>query len=214
MNEENTQPITDTATESTESISTNSVASADNLEVEAQIEARLREKYEADKQREIDKRVTEAVKKREAKYKLDQVAKDRQAKLSEEEKIRDIQADRERELEARHRELVGKELKLDLVDILTENKLPLEFREILDVSKYIDLDADTRVEELKKDLVIFKDKFDSIIENKVAEIKKEYLKGNSPVSSDKPNVSLSAYDKARKTGDVKAMLNAKLYGDK
>lgn len=178
-------------------------------DLEAKIKAELEAKYEAEKQREIDKRVTEAVKKREAKYKAEQAEKERLSKLSEEERVREVQAQKEKELEARHKELIAKELKLDLVDILSENDLPLQFRDIIDVNKYVGVKAEDRRESLKNDINIFKDTFNSIIDKRVEEIKKEYLKGNSPTNLDKKVKPLSAYEEAKKKKDVKGMLNAK-----
>lgn len=184
----------------------------DTTELEKKIEAKLKAQYEAEKQREIDKRVTEAVKKREAKLKAEQQERERLSKLSEEERLKEVQAQKEKELEARHRELVAKELKLDLVDILSEENLPMEFRDIIDVNKYIGVKAEERTEALKKDINLFKDTFNAIIEKKVEEVKREYLKGSTPQNIDTKATPISDYDKAKKNKDVKGMLSAKLYG--
>lgn len=203
----------DTTTDNTDTTGVdNKATEVDNTDLEKQIEAKLREQYEAEKQREIDKRVTEAVKKREAKFKAEQQERERLSKLSEEEKLKEVQAQKEQELEARYRELVAKELKLDLVDILTEEKLPLEMRDIIDVNKYVNIKAEDRAEALKKDILVFKSTFDTIIEKKVEEVKREYLKGSTPQNIDTKTTPTSDYDKAKKNNDVRAMLSAKLYG--
>lgn len=191
----------------------NKVEVTGDVDLEKKLEAKIREQMELEKQREIDKRVSEAIKKREAKYKAEQTEKERLSKLSEEERIKELQAEKEKELEARHRELIAKELKLDLVDILSENELPLEFRDIIDVNKYVNVKAEERQEALKKDINLFKDRFNSIIDKKVEEIKKTYLKGNTPQNMDTKATPVSDYDKAKKVGDVKGMLSAKLYGN-
>ena len=189
-------------------------ATESKIEEPTSLELQLRAKWDLEKEREIDKRVSEAVKKRDVKFKTEQAEKERLSRLSEEEKYRELQAEKERELEDRHKELVAKELKLELVDILTENNLPLEFRSIIDVNKYVGAKAEDRLDGLKADIATFKETFDSIITATVADIKKEYLKGNSPVNSDTSVAPTSAYEKARKAGDVRGMISAKLNGSK
>lgn len=186
--------------------------SIDTTELEKQIEERLKAQYEKETQREIDRRVTEAVKKREAKLKAEQQERERLSKLSEEEKIKELQAQKEQELEARYKELVIKELKLDLVDIITDKKLPMEFRDLIDVNKYVEVNAEERAEALKRDIEVFEGTFKSIIEKRVEEVKKDYLKGSTPQNIDTKTTPISDYDKARKNNDVRGMLSAKLYG--
>lgn len=208
--EDNTvnQPELQTTTDNTNAVDSN----PNHEDLERTIEARIREELEKEKQREIDKRVTDAIKKREAKLKAEQQEKERLSKLSAEERFREVQEQKEKELNEKYRELAVKELKLDLVDILTEEKLPLEFREVIDVNKYVEVKPEERKDALKSDLNVFKNTFNSIIDKRVEDIKREYLKGTTPQSMDTKPKKTSEYDKAKKSGDVQAMISAKLFG--
>ena len=207
---ENTE-VTNTEVVESQEIKTES---ADLGKIREQLEKEVREKVEKDTQREIDRRVTEAIKKRESKLREEQEERERIARLSESERLKEIQEQKERELEARHREIVSKELKLTLVDILAEQQLPLEFRDIIDVSKYVGQKPEERDLNLKRDIELFKESFNSIIDKRTEEIKKEYLKGNTPQHTDTTVKPMSAYDKAKKNNDVRGMLGAKLFGEK
>lgn len=205
--------VSSNTSSSKEATSTSEVSNS-NVNSDELIRDKIRAELEADKTREIDKRVSEAIKKRDKKYKEEQSERDRMAKLSEDERIKELNSQREIELQEKFKELTCKELKLDLVDVLAEEGLPLEFRDIIDVNKYVDVEAENRLSELKKDITVFKDTFNKIIDGKVKDIKNEYLKGGTPTDVSRVATPVSNYDKAKRNGDVKGMISAKLYGDK
>lgn len=190
------------------------VEEEERKKLEAQVRAELEAQLKADNEKEIDRRITEAIKTRETKLKREQAEKERIAKLSEEERLKELTAKKEAELQARYRDIVVKELKLELVDILAEEQLPLEMRDLIDVNKYADVEAINRADKLKEDVTKFKSILNNIVNNQVAEAKKEFLRGNTPVSTNTKQTPISEYDKAKKQKDVKGMLSAKLYGTK
>lgn len=172
---------------------------------------------EVEKQKEIDKRVTEAVKKRERKIKAEQEEKERLAKLTEEERVSELTKKAERELKEREQKVVLLEVKQSLVDILNENQLDLGFRDIINVDMIASIeDEEDRLETLKANVSNVKTIVDKLIEKGVENFKREFLKGEPPknLNKDANLTPISDYDKARKSGDVKSMLQQKLFNNK
>ena len=52
--------------------------------------------------------------------------------------------------------------------------------------------------------------FDAEVKKAVEKAKAEFLKGSTPATGDKPDGDKTAYDQAKKDGNVKGMISAKL----
>lgn len=195
----------------------NSDKEGDVDDIKEKLRKELAEELEKEKQKEIDKRVTEALKKREKKMKEEQEEKDRLAKLTEEERIDELKRKAEQELKEREKKVVLLELKQSLVDVLNENQLDLGFRDVIDVESMVNIDDETkRVEVLKANVVKVKGIVDKLVNNKIEEFKREYLKGDTPkkLGGDGTVTPQSDYEKAQKSGDVRSMLQYKLFNKK
>lgn len=176
-----------------------------NEELRAQIEKELR----AETQKEIDRRVSEAIKKREAKLKAEALEKERLAKLSEEEKIAELTAKAQREQKEREVVLNSRELKLELVDYLTEKNVDLSLRDLIHIDAIAELEeAELRSQTLRNTVDKTLEVFNKAVEKRVESVKAELLKGQTPATAveTKP---MDAYAKAKKQGNVKDMLLAK-----
>lgn len=174
------------------------------------LERELREKIARELEADTDRRITEAIKKREKKLKEEQARKESLAKLSEEDRIKQIQMESEQKLREREREVIQKELKLTLVDVLNEEGLSLELRELIDVSKYVNIEPEDREEKLRGDIALIKKVFSNVLDNKVEAVKKEYLRGTTPKAVEGTTKPLSEYEKAKKSKDVRSMLKNKM----
>lgn len=178
----------------------------DTQESTEEIRKELEEEYQKKLQSEVDKRVTEAVKKTEKRVRAEIEEQKRLEQLTEEERRQEEEQKRQRELEEKEKNLIVKELKLELIDILAEQGLDVKFKDFIDVSTVLN-------EENKRDILVervetLKAIFDEVVDKKVAEIKKEYLKGDTPNAlgeNNKPS-PIDEYEEAKKRGDVRAML--------
>lgn len=160
----------------------------------------------------IDKRVTDAVKKTERKWKQQLEEEKRKAQMTEEERHQEQLKQLEEEQRRKERELRERELKLDLIDILEQEELDTGFRDIIDVSSLLGVeDKEEAVEKLRERVQQVKKLFNDMVNKRVEQFKKEYLKGNTPknVGKENNNTPLDEYEEARKKGDVKAMLASK-----
>jgi hypothetical protein len=175
-------------------------------EVRKELEAEFEKKLQS----EADKRVTYALKKAEAKWTEKQAEKERQAKLSEEEREKEAEKQKTLEQAEKERLLNIKELKLELVDVLVEQGMDLGFKELINVESL--LDAQDKSKALKEQVKAVKKIFDGIVDKKVEELKKEYLKGESPAGGKAPGSGAdkqTAYEKAKAEGNVKEMIRLK-----
>lgn len=178
----------------------------DTQESTEEIRKKLEEEFQKKLQSEVDKRVTEAVKKTEKRVKAELEEQKRLEQLTEEERRQEEEQKRQWELEEKEKNLMVKELKLELIDILAEQGLDVKFKDFIDVTTVIN-------EENKRDILFervetLKAIFDDVVERRVAEIKKEYLKGDTPNAlgeNNKPSPT-DEYEEAKKRGDVRAML--------
>lgn len=178
----------------------------DTQESIEEIKRKLEEEFQKKLQSEVDKRVTEAVKKTEKRVRAEIEEQKRLEQLTEEERRQEEERKRQRELEEKEKNLMVKELKLELIDILAEQGLDVKFKDFIDVTTVLN-------EENKREILIervetLKTIFDEVVEKRVAEIKKEYLRGNTPNAlgeKHKPS-PIDEYEEAKKRGDVRAML--------
>lgn len=170
---------------------------------EEEIRAELQKEYE----KMADKRVTDAIKKKEKEW-ADKAAKE---KMSAEERAQAEEKERLAAQAKKDLELTIKGLKLDVVDAVSELGLDSGFRNIIAVE---DLASISDEEERKKALTAriknTKALFDAEVKKAVEKAKTEFLKGSTPATGDKQDENKSAYDDAKKTGNVKGMISAKM----
>lgn len=172
--------------------------------IRKQIEAEIK----AETQKEIDRRVSEALKKRERQLKAEAEEKERLAKLSEEEKIAELKATAEREQKAREILLNSRELKLSLIDYLSEKNVDLALKDIINIDSIAELeDSELRLNTLKGNVDKVVKLFNKAVDDKVNKVKEELLKGQSPIIATTNN--LTEYERATKNNDVMSMLAAK-----
>lgn len=164
---------------------------------------------------EVDRRITEALKKREKALKDEFAERERKAKLTEEQRLKEEQENARKQQEQKERELTVRALKLDLVDALAENEMDLKFRDLISIDDLLSVPPEDRADELKKKVVSFKKIVDGIVEARVAEVKREFMKGSTPKQvGDKETKTVTPYEQAKANNDVKAMIGAKFSGKK
>lgn len=171
---------------------------------EEEIREEIRKEFEA----VTDKRVTEAVKKVEKKYK-DQAAKE---KMTAEERAK---AEEKERLEAQAKkdlDLTIKGLKLDVVDAISELGLDSGFRNLIAVEDLAAIsDEDERKKALTNRVKNMKALFDAEVNKRVEKAKAEFLKGSTPPTGSKADgKNNSDYDTAKKDGNVRGMISAKM----
>lgn len=179
-------------------------------EIKAEVEAKLKADYE----KEVDRRVTEAIKKREKALKDEFTEKERKAKLTEEQRKAEEEQKKASEIAQKERELSLRALKLDLVDTLSENQMDLRFRDLITIEDLVNIEVgEERVEQLQARVKQFNSIFTEIVDKRIEEAKKEFLKGEPPKNLNNGNVTPpTAYETAKKTGNVLGMLSEKLNG--
>lgn len=170
---------------------------------EEEIRAELQKEYE----KMADKRVTDAIKKKEKEW-ADKAAKE---KMSAEERAQAEEKERLAAQAKKDLDLTIKGLKLDVVDAVAELGLDSGFRNLIAVE---DLASITDEEERKKALTVrvkgMKALFDAAVAKEVEKAKAEFLKGSTPATGDKGGEDKTAYDEAKKAGNVKGMISAKM----
>lgn len=170
---------------------------------EEQIRAELQKEYE----KIADKRVTDAIKKKEKEW-ADKAAKE---KMSAEERAQEEEKERLAAQAKKDLEFTIKGLKLDVVDAVAELGLDAGFRNLIAVE---DLATISDEEERKKALTArvkgMKALFDAEVNKAVEKAKAEFLKGSTPATGDKKTGDNAAYDEAKKSGNVKGMISAKM----
>lgn len=180
----------------------NTTTETPKAKTEEEIRAELQKEYE----KLADKRVTDALKKKEKEW-ADKQAKE---KMTEEERK---QAEERERLEAQAKkdyELTIRGLRLDVVDAVAELGLDAGFRNLIAVEDLATItDEDERKKKLTERVKNMKSMFDTAVKKEVEKAKAEFLKGSTPETGSKKGTETD-YDKAKKDGNVKGMLSAKL----
>ena len=179
--------------------------STPKVKTEEEIRAELQKEYE----KMADKRVTDAIKKKEKEW-ADKQAKE---KMTEDERR---QAEEQERLQAQAKkdlDLTIKGLKLDVVDAVQEMGLDAGFRNLIAVEDLATItDEDERKAKLTERVKGMKKLFDAEVAKEVTKAKAEFLKGTTPTTgTSTKNTEKDTYNKAKKAGDVKGMLDAKFY---
>ena len=145
-----------------------------------------------------DKRVTDAIKKKEKEW-ADKQAKE---KMTEDERRQAEEQERLQAQAKRDLDLTIKGLKLDVVDAVQEMGLDAGFRNLIAVEDLATIvDEDERKAKLTERVKGMKKLFDA-----------EVAKGTTPTTgTSTKNTEKDTYNKAKKAGDVKGMLDAKFY---
>ena len=170
---------------------------------EEEIRAEIQKEYE----KLADKRVTDAIKKKEKEW-ADKAAKE---KMSAEERAQAEEKERLAAQAKKDLDLTIKGLKLDVVDAISELGFDSGFRNLIAVE---DLASISDEEERKKALTArvkgMKALFDAEVAKAVEKAKAEFLKGSTPATGDKPDGDKSAYNEAKKAGNVRGMISEKM----
>ena len=169
----------------------------------AEREKKLREEM----QKETERRVTDAVKTANAKWKKDA----EREKLSEEERRKLEDQERAQENARKEHELIMRGLRLDVVDAISELGMDAGFRNLVAVD-YLALISDEaeRKQKLTDRIKGMKKLFDDEVKKQVEKEKAEFLKGHTPPASKEKQPEADSYAEAKKAGNVKGMLSAKL----
>lgn len=170
---------------------------------EEEIRAELQKEYE----KMADKRVTDAIKKKEKEW-ADKAAKE---KMSAEERAQAEERERLAAQAKKDLDLTIKGLKLDVVDAVSELGLDSGFRNLIAVEDLASIsDEDERKKALTARVKNMKALFDAAVAKEVEKAKAEFLKGSTPTTGDKGGEEKTAYTDAKKAGNVKGMISAKM----
>lgn len=172
------------------------------VKTEEEIRAELQKEFD----KMADKRVTDAIKKKEKEW-ADKVAKD---KMSAEERAQAEEKERLAAQAKKDLDLTIKGLKLDVVDAIAELGLDSGFRNLIAVEDLASISEEERKKALTARVKNMKALFDAEVKKAVEKAKAEFLKGSTPATGDKPDGDKTAYDQAKKDGNVKGMISAKL----
>ena len=173
---------------------------------EAEIRAEIEKELKAEYEKLADKRVTDAVKTASEKWKKNA----EREKLSEEERRKLEDQERAAENARKEHELTIKGLRLDVVDAVAELGLDAGFRNLIAVDDLALITDDSeRKEKLTERIKGMKALFDAEVKKQVEKEKSEFLKGSTPPAS-KGKTETTLYDEAKKAGNAKGMLSAKL----
>lgn len=172
------------------------------VKTEEEIRAELQKEFD----KMADKRVTDAIKKKEKEW-ADKAAKD---KMSAEERAQAEEKERLAAQAKKDLDLTIKGLKLDVVDAIAELGLDSGFRNLIAVEDLASISEEERKKALTARVKNMKALFDAEVKKAVEKAKAEFLKGSTPATGDKPDGDKTAYDQAKKGGNVKGMISAKL----
>lgn len=172
------------------------------VKTEEEIRAELQKEFD----KMADKRVTDAIKKKEKEW-ADKAAKD---KMSAEERAQAEEKERLAAQAKKDLDLTIKGLKLDVVDAIAELGLDSGFRNLIAVEDLASISEEERKKALTARVKNMKALFDAEVKKAVEKAKAEFLKGSTPATGDKPDGDKTAYDQAKKDGNVKGMISAKL----
>lgn len=169
---------------------------------EEEIRAELQKEYE----KMADRRVTDAIKKKEKEW-ADKAAKE---KMTEDERKRVEEQERLQAQAKKDLELTIKGLRLDVVDAIAELGLDAGFRNLIAVEDLASIsDEEERKSKLTERIKGMKSLFDAEVAKQVAKVKQEFLKGSTPETGSKKK-DVTKYDEAKKAGNVKGMISAKM----
>lgn len=172
------------------------------VKTEEEIRAELQKEFD----KMADKRVTDAIRKKEKEW-ADKAAKD---KMSAEERAQAEEKERLAAQAKKDLDLTIKGLKLDVVDAIAELGLDSGFRNLIAVEDLASISEEERKKALTARVKNMKALFDAEVKKAVEKAKAEFLKGSTPATGDKPDGDKTAYDQAKKDGNVKGMISAKL----
>lgn len=170
---------------------------------EEEIRAELQKEYE----KQADKRVTDAIKKKEKEW-ADKQAKE---KMTEDERKNAEEQERLQAQAKKDLDLTIKGLKLDVVDAVAELGMDAGFRNLISVEDLASIsDEAERKEKLTARVKGMKALFDAEVAKEVAKAKADFLKGTTPATGSPKKGEETTYDTAKKNGNVKGMISAKL----
>lgn len=167
-------------------------------QIRKEIEAELKKEFESDLERRIQQMSV--------KQKKEQEEKDRLAKMSEEERIAELQKQKEVELSAKENAIRERELGIVLRDTLVDQGLPIQLKDLFNVTAFVGKEETEFVDSIKN----FKAIFDSVVEKQVEEAKAQYLKGSTPKSQSTNQKDITPYEQAKQSGNTLSMIQAKL----
>lgn len=195
---------TDTTTTDTTGAGAGTSTETPKAKTEEEIRAELQKEYE----KMADKRVTDAIKKKEKEW-ADKAAKE---KMTEDERKRVEEQERLQAQAKKDFDLTIKGLRLDVVDAIAELGLDAGFRNLIAVEDLATIsDEDERKKKLTERIKGMKSLFDAEVAKQVAKAKAEFLKGSTPTTGKEKNITKDAYNEAKKSGNVKGMLQAGFY---
>ena len=170
---------------------------------EEEIRAELQKEFD----KQADKRVTDAIKKKEKEW-TDKMAKE---KMTEDERKNAEEQERLQSQAKRDLDLTVKGLKLDVVDAVAELGMDAGFRNLISVEDLASIsDEAERKEKLTARVKGMKALFDAEVAKEVAKAKADFLKGTTPATGSPKKGEETTYDTAKKNGNVKGMISAKL----
>lgn len=202
-----TKETTTTTEEKGKDTASTTTAGAEQTTTTPKTEEQIREELQKEYEKLADKRVTDALKKKEKEW-ADKQAKE---KMTEDERK---QAEEQERLQAQARkdlDLTIKGLKLDVVDAVAELGLDAGFRNLIAVEDLATItDEAERKEKLTERVKGMKALFDAEVAKQVAKAKADFLKGTTPATGSHKTGEETRYDTAKKVGNVKGMVSAKL----
>lgn len=199
----NTNGTTETGAGEQANATAGAGAETPKVKTEEEIRAELQKEYE----KMADKRVTDAIKKKEKEW-ADKQAKE---KMTEDERKRVEEQERLQAQAKKDFDLTIKGLKLDVVDAVAELGLDAGFRNLIAVEDLATIsDEDERKKKLTERVKGMKALFDAEVAKEVAKAKAEFLKGTTPTTGKDTKETKTAYDEAKKAGNVKGMISEKL----
>jgi hypothetical protein len=139
-------------------------------EMRARVEAQIRAEYES----MIDKRITGAQKKWEKKHE-----KEAAESLARVERLQMIENEQERErLAVKEHELLVRGTRLDIVDLIAEERMDPNFRNLIAYEDLLTIQDDKeRYERLRERVIDLKQEFYKQVQLNVTELRKELLSG-------------------------------------
>lgn len=174
------------------------------VKTEEEIRAELQKEYE----KLADKRVTDAIKKKEKEW----AEKLNKEKMTEEERKHAEEQERLQAQAKKDLDLTIKGLKLDVVDAVAELGMDAGFRNLISVEDLATIsDDEERKAKLTERVKGMKKLFDAEVAKAVEKAKADFLKGTTPqTGSQKKGEEGDQYTSAKKAGNVKGMVSAKL----
>ena len=151
-----------------------SSAENENTEADAAAKAEAKEKAEAEaaQQKKIDEAVAKALKEYQKKAEAEKKEAERLSKLSEEERKKAEAEKREKELAEKESELKRKELKLEMVKVLADRNIPVQFMDY-----FVAEDNESTLKRITE--------FEKAYKKAVEDAVNEKLKGKAPAAGNR-----------------------------